>query len=174
MQSNRRIIITSLVTVMAAGAIGVGMAQAKMGNNNMRRDDVIHAVERENDGQRMKDFRCDLDRSDIDQKKMFSAITRAHELRQSGDLSGARAILEDAGIEGMDRMQESKRKRCGIKDALDQQNWEMYKEHVRGSKMEKIVDNEEKFHTLVEARALRLQGRRAEAPAILGDMRYAM
>ena len=173
MQSNRRIIITSLVTVVAAGAIGVGVAQAKMGNN-MRRSDAIHTVEQGNDGHRIKQYCGDLDGSDVDQKNTITAITRAHELRRSGDPEGARAILEDAGIECTDHAREYKKIHSSAKDALEQQNWEAYKEHMRGTKMEKIVDTEEKFRTLVEAHALRAQGRRAEARAILGNMRYAM
>lgn len=173
MQSNRRIIITSLVTVVAAGAIGVGVAQAKMGNN-MRRNDAIHTVEKEDNSHRMNKYCRDLDGVDADQQNTIAAITQAHQLRRSGDLDGARAVLEDAGIECADYIREHKKIRSGAKDALEQQNWEAYKEHVRGTKMEKIVNTEERFKTFVEARALRLQGRRAEARAILGDMRYAM
>ena len=161
MKNNKRIFISSLVTVVAAGSIGVGVAQASYNSNkNLRRDAIHRVVEKV----QLHEKRSQL----IDDKgKFFNAISLAHNFRKDGDLEKAQEVLENAGIEHFGKITDDKREhRLEIKDAIEAGDWDAYQNAVAGKKIAKTVNTKERFGVMQEIRALRRDGRWKESQAI--------
>jgi hypothetical protein len=167
MTNNRRIFISSLVTVVAAGTLGVSFAQANFGSN-MRRGDTISMIH-DNHGYKNRLITRNPGDGLAGQNADFAAITAAQHMRHNGDHGAACRILEDAGIESPES-QKRNTKRCTTKSAIENGSWEEYQKAVASTKMASVIDSEEKFNSLVEAHELRAQGRYKEARDIMREL----
>lgn len=167
MTNNRRIFISSLVTVVAAGTLGVSVAQANFGSS-VRRGDTISMVH-DNHGHKNRLATKDPGDGPAGQNADFAAITAAQHMRHNGDHAAACKILEDAGIESP-KAQKRNTKRCTVSGAIENGSWEEYQKAVAGTKMASVIDSEEKFNSLVEAHALRAEGRYKEARDIMREL----
>ncbi len=161
MKNNKRIFISSLVTVVAAGSIGVGVAQASFHNNkNLRRDAVHRVVEKEKlheNQHRLIDFST---------SKTFDAIHVAHNFRKMGDFEKAREVLENAGIERSENMPHKIRNQSEIKDIVAAGDWDAYQTAIVGTRMADVINTREKFDLMREMQDLRKDGRWEEAQEI--------
>jgi hypothetical protein len=101
----------------------------------------------------------------------FSQLVEAHQLMQDGDREGAKAIMEELGINGMfggrgghgeGGMGNNPEQNQAVKDALTNNDYTAWKTAItatpRGEEMLSVI-NESNFSRLVEAHNLMEQGR---------------
>ncbi|PID51922.1 MAG: hypothetical protein CR972_04425 [Candidatus Moraniibacteriota bacterium] len=160
MSNNKKVIISSLATVVAAGTIGVNVTSAHFSKNGA----LCDAIQK-------KDFVAFQNAANLnssDAEATFEAIATAHELRKKGKTEKAHAVLSDAGIELM-QDEEYNTTRADVRNALEDGNWDEFQEVVRGKKCVHIIDTKEKFDTLFEVCELRRNGRSVEAQEVLQD-----
>jgi hypothetical protein len=166
--SNKKAIISSLATVVAAGAIGVNVANAHIGISSAKREALRHALEN-NDFAAFHEAIKDLSQfSAIDTEVEFQAIVEAYELRQNGHYAKAQAVLESAGIErpflGTNTVQPS------VRSALGNTDWDEFRAATEGKKIARTINAEERFFMLVEAQTLHKEGRHEEAREIMREL----
>ena len=109
----------------------------------------------------------------------IAAFEVAHELRKEGDRNGARDILIEAGVdfETIQAVREAMREhrhevRSAIRAAVEDNDYNAFKEAVVGSPIADIVTTEDDFERFVEAHELRAEGNREEARDILEDLGF--
>lgn len=103
----------------------------------------------------------------------FDVLVQAHELKESGDREGAKALLEEAGIKRPKKFRGNRGQRGekfqAIRDAVeagDYQAWvEAMADHPNGDEL----INEETFSVLQEAHVLREAGDKDAAKALLEE-----
>lgn len=101
------------------------------------------------------------------------AFSEAKKLRKSGDVEGARDLLVGAGI--TDKTLESLRKaahesRQALHDAIDDKDYDAFREAVKGTPLYDLVTSEEDFKQFLTAHDLRKEGRNDEARAIFDEL----
>lgn len=105
-----------------------------------------------------------------------SALEEAHQLHKKGKDDEAKHVLESAGIDLPDardyKNNNSKDKDENFKKfktLIEQDDFDSFQKMVAGTPMAQIINTEDKFHALVEAHELRLEGHHEEAKEILED-----
>lgn len=119
-----------------------------------------------------------LERAGLDDDKI-SAFEQAHELRDKGDRDGARNILMEAGIDidTMKSVREAMHEhheamRTAIDEAVEDGDYDAFKEAIQGSPLEDIVTSEDDFNQFSEAHQLREEGDREAAREIMEDLGF--
>ena len=113
-----------------------------------------------------------LNRAGLDDSQVV-AIQEAKELRESGDLTGARDRLVDAGIaEGELRSMRKAAKMSheGMQEALEEGDFDAFLESVSGSPLADIITSEADFEQFKAAHDLRQAGEWEEAGEIMADL----
>lgn len=165
--SNKKVIIGSLATVVAAGAIGASVTSAHFNGSGTKREAIRSAVEN-NDFTAFQEATKDFPRNSIDTVDEFSAIVQAHQLRKEGKQNEARAVLENAGIERPFRKGHGPR--AEVRNAIETGNLAEFQEAAGESRIAKVIDTKEEFNKLVEAHQLRKEGRHDEAREIMQEL----
>lgn len=90
--------------------------------------------------------------------EQISAFEEAHELREEGDREGARDILTEAGLDEdtlksiREAFQEERQtKRSAINEAVEDGDYDAFKEAVEGSPLADIITSEDDFELFKEA-----------------------
>jgi hypothetical protein len=103
----------------------------------------------------------------------IEAFEIARELRESGDLEGARDTLVEAGIDE-DVLKSVKdaahEQRQAIHDALENEDYEAFKVAIEDSPLFGVIDTEDDFKKFVEAHVLKEEGKWDEAKVILDEL----
>jgi hypothetical protein len=101
------------------------------------------------------------------------AIQEAQELKASGDIKGARATLQAAGVtkDTMRHIREvAKEAKRAVQEAVEAHDYDAFVAAVADSPLADIITTEEAFDQFVEAHELRAAGDRAGAKDILEDL----
>ena len=113
-------------------------------------------------------------------EEQISAFEEARELRQEGDRKAARDVLLAAGVdlETMENVKEAMHEhkeamRTAIDEAVDNNDFDAFKEAVAGSPLEEIITSETDFELFVEAHNLRAEGDRKAAQEIMEELGFA-
>lgn len=169
--NNKRVIIGSLVTVVAAGTIGVNVTSAYFSGDAARRDVGRSSFERKNSFA----FEDVIKNNVIHEGDMTDSdlIALAQQLRIAGKYDQAQMILKDARIESSLHHAREDGARAQVRNAVETGNWTEYQEATAGKSIAKKIDTEEKFNMLIEARELRKEGRFEEAQSIMRDLGLA-
>lgn len=106
-------------------------------------------------------------------EEQIEAFETARELRESGNLKGARDTLLDAGVD--EETIESVHKamhdaRDAIHAAVEANDYEAFKTAVAGTPLAEAVDTKEDFEKFIEAHTLREKGKWGEAKVILDEL----
>lgn len=144
-KNNKRIFISSLVTVVAAGTIGISVAQASAHSGTRRAHNHI------------------VKETDHYDKDRACAPAYEHSDRSLGDHSESVCVSSDMrGVSGQ-RPHHKKHYR----DAVHKRSWKQYQKAVRGTRMERVIDTEDKFIAYAEAYELHKKGWHDEAREIM-------
>ena len=163
--SNKKVIIGSLATVVAAGTIGVNVTNAYLSKNSTKRETTRDAIEKM-DFTAFQDVIKDGARlSSVDTEAEFEAIKRAYKLRSESKYEEATMVLHDAGIEA-DAVS-SGDVRVSVRDAIQNGDWIEFQEATDNKKFGALIDTREKFELLIEAYELQKDGRKDEAQDIM-------
>ncbi|HEY0964718.1 MAG TPA: hypothetical protein VGE31_02900 [Candidatus Paceibacterota bacterium] len=113
-----------------------------------------------------------LERAGLSEEQI-SAFETARELKESGDLAGARDALLEAGVDE-DTLRSvheaSKEMRDAMHAALEEDDYEAFREAVKGTPLAEVIDTEADFEKFVEAHELKEEGNWAEAKEILDEL----
>lgn len=113
-----------------------------------------------------------LNDADLEDEQIL-AIEMARELREEGDLTGARDTLFAAGIsEGvLKRIGKASRKsNNAVKEAVDNNDFDLFLEEVDGTPLAEEVTSEADFDLFVEAHELLKSGNFKEAKEIFDEL----
>lgn len=166
--SNKKVLIGSLATFVAAGALGASVTHAHLGKDG-KRSEVRSAIER-GDYNAFKDVIGSRLQSRIDSESDFLTIVEAHQLRQDGRYKAAHAVLERAGIEHPGHRVKKYRGNGAVREAVESGNWERFREMTKDRGIGKKINTEEKFELFIEAHKLREDGRHDEAKEIFQEL----
>ena len=106
-------------------------------------------------------------------EEQISAFEIARELRQSGDLAGARDALLEAGVdeETLRSVQEaSKEMRFAVHQALRAAEYDAFIIAIEGSSLAELITTEEDFQKFAEAHTLKEEGKWDEAKVLLDEL----
>jgi hypothetical protein len=106
-------------------------------------------------------------------EQQISAFETAHELREAGDFEKARDVLTEAGVdeETLKALRVAARENMeAVRTAVENEDYEAFKVVVADSPFAEKIDSEEKFKKLIEAHALRAEGKHDEAKAIMAEL----
>jgi hypothetical protein len=163
--NNKRIFISSLATVVAAGTISMNVSYAHAAKNSGTKRDAHRGIVRDVD---FGNFHV----RGNDDEALFSVIERAHQLRKAGKLATAKHSLENAGIEFPQNMQKSiPKKRSSVRHAIENHDWGNFHSIMKGKKIGRHINTKEKFDLFVEAKELHKHGRHFEAHQIMKDLK---
>lgn len=165
---NKRVIIGSLATFVAAGTLGVSVANAYFGGSATRREAVRSAIERNDFAAFQSAIGDSSYQHAINTEAEFNAIVHAHELREQGDYKAARAVLENAGIEVAEFTKFGRKN--SAKAAIRSGDWNAFKEATQGKEMGKNIRTQDDFYKLTEAHQLHKEGRHDEARELMREL----
>lgn len=174
------IIITFSVTTYANASFGY------FGLNEEQRNAMERAVE-DGDYNAWKNIQDSNTKiADIINKNNFAEFSEMHNLIQSGKLSEADVIRGELGLPNKaNRMRvDNSRRRRGrgagnisdfltVKEALDNGDYNNWKEAVGDAKISEVIQNENDFQKLIESHNLILDGKFKEAKEINNDLGVA-
>jgi len=107
----------------------------------------------------------------------ISAFEEAHELRKEGNKDAARTVLENAGIDlhTMEALREAMHEHkqamhSAIDEAVDDNNYEAFKEAIAGSPLADIITTQADFELFSEAHKLHEEGKHQEAKEIMEEL----
>jgi hypothetical protein len=106
-------------------------------------------------------------------QEQISAFEVARELRQSGDLKGARDVLVEAGVDEQVLKtvhQIAKETRQAIHEALEAEDYDAFKDAIAGTPLEDVIETEADFKKFVEAHELKQVGKWPEAKVLLDEL----
>lgn len=110
-------------------------------------------------------------------QRQIQAFSSAYDLRKEGDLTAARNILKDAGIdlEAMEAVRAAIHKhkeamRTAIDEAIEADDYAAFKKAIEGSPLSDIVTTEDDFKLFAEAHSLREEGDYRASKKILDDL----
>ncbi len=170
MTNKKKVLVGSFAAVIAAGALGVSVTSAHFGPECQNHAAVEEAIRNNNS----KAFRASAkkrSRSDkLNTRKEFSAIATAHNLRREGKLKQARQTLEEVGIEHPGRDMRRYRRGANIKDAIENNDWNEFKQISENKKIGNIINTRDKFELFVEAHELHQMNRHDEAHQIMDTL----
>lgn len=101
------------------------------------------------------------------------AVQEAQELKATGDMKSARAVLESAGVtkDTMQHIREvAKEAKKAVQAAVEANDYDAFVVAVADSPLADIITNEAEFEQFVEAHELRQSGDRDGAKDILDDL----
>ncbi|MBY0538124.1 hypothetical protein K2P47_01855 [Patescibacteria group bacterium] len=106
-----------------------------------------------------------------------AAFEVARELRQEGDLTAARDVLVEAGIdaETLEKVRSAMRDerdahKAAIKSALDANDFDAFTKVIAGTPLSDVITTEEDFQSFKQAHALRDSGDKAGAKEIFAEL----
>lgn len=107
----------------------------------------------------------------------IEAIHEAKELREGGDFTGARDLLAEAGV-GEEELrsihrfahEERDEMREAIREALENDDYEAFKEAIADSPLADIITSEEDFEIFKQAHELRENGEHEEAKELFEEL----
>ncbi len=112
-------------------------------------------------------------------EKQIAAFEEARELREDGDIEGARDVLIEAGINlpVMESVREAMHEkmlsqRTALDAAIDTDNYQAFKEAIEGSPLADIVTSEDDFQQFSEAHRLHKKGKHEEARMIMEELGF--
>jgi hypothetical protein len=129
----------------------------------------VHAALEVGDYQAFKEATADSPRADITEDQ-FNTLIEAHELREAGNHEGAKALLDEAGIERpkhKDRGQHKGPKNEEARAALEAGDYQAFQEATADGPRANIT--EDQFNVLIEAHELREAGDNEGAKSLLEE-----
>lgn len=111
--------------------------------------------------------------------EQIEAFEEARELREEGDRDGARDVLVEAGVDEEtlrkvhDAMHEYRdERRTAIDEAVENNDYEAFKEAITGSPLADIITSETDFEKFSEAHQLRQEGDNEAARDIMDELGF--
>ncbi|MFT5037097.1 MAG: hypothetical protein ACI9VM_000672 [Candidatus Azotimanducaceae bacterium] len=111
--------------------------------------------------------------------EQISAFEEAHALREEGNREAARDVLLEAGVDTQtmesirEAMHEHRKEMKGaIHDAVENNDFEAFKEASEGSPLSEIITTDSDFDLFVEAYILREEGDKDATRAIMEDLGF--
>lgn len=156
--------VLSLIATIGLTAL----TQAAPGGNSENREAVHQALE-SGDYQAWSDALANHPKAEeFVNEETFAVLQEAHALKEAGDREGARALLEEAGIQhpGKHRGGEN---REAMKNAIESGDYQAWAELLADKPNAEEFVNEETFAALQEAHALNEAGDREGAKALLEE-----
>jgi hypothetical protein len=113
-----------------------------------------------------------LERAGLSEKQI-SAFEIAREMREAGDLDGARDALVEAGVDEevlQSVHQIALASREAMHQALEEKDYEAFKAAVAGTPLAEDIKTEADFNKFAEAHQLKINGKWNEAKVILDEL----
>ncbi len=180
---NRQVALPAILISAALVAMIAGNAFANIGynhdnfevnpENQAHREAVKEAIS-SGDYSTFAELTSDKDHFSVINEGNFSSLMEIHNLRESGDREGAKALMDELGLEPpkkMRRMQkkENRQERRGeIKEAFASGDYSTFLEVAPDKLKEKVT--EENFQLMVKAHELREAGDHESAKAIMDEL----
>ncbi len=169
MANKKNILVSSFVTVVAVGTIGVSVANANFNPKNQRQTSAHEAL-KNNDLKTFKEVMGDCPMAQqVDTTKDFEAMTLSYNLRQEGKYKEASEVLQRVGIEHPGHIN-NYGPQADIRNAIENNDWMEFQEATENKNVGNIINTQEKFDALVEAHELRNDGRSEEADEIIKEL----
>jgi len=169
MKMNKKLILGGAVGLAAATTIGVASAYQGSGFGKgpnfppEKHDQIVKAVE-SNDYNAWKELVAGRRVTEVINEENFSKFAEMHNLIKEGKYEEAGKIREELGLK-MKRGFKAEN-RLEKRKAIEESDYNAWKELVAGRRVAEVIDSEDKFNKLVESHNLIKEGKYEEAREI--------